>query len=601
MIDRARWIDDSRMLAPPRVLVERRDDDSFILRSADVLQASQHSIGTWLEQWSTKTPHVTYLAERDEAGWRKLTYREVREEVGGLAQGLIDLQLPAGKPVVCLSDNSIDQALLILACHYVGRPVCAVSSAYSRSKDLTKISSILRVLQPALVYASNASVYGPALTAWGGRAQTVFSREAEQFPGAISFLSLQRPETADVAKALTRVQPEDHAKYMLTSGSTGAPKIVVNTHAMLCANQQSIAQVWRFLEVEKPVVVDWLPWSHTFGANHNFNLVLRNGGTLYIDDGRPMPGAIERTLSNVRDVQPNLMFNVPRGYDAMLPYLEADAELAAACLSNLRMLFYAAAALPQSLWQRLQSVARRVRSEPLWMTTEWGASETAPAVTSAHWWLDGANCIGLPMPGSEIKFVPNGGKLEMRVRGASVFPGYLNDSHLTAKAFDEEGFYRIGDAGYLLDPGRPELGIVFNGRVAEDFKLSSGTWVSVGTLRLRSVAALTPLAQDVVVAGHDRADVSILIFPSPQARSIPEAELRHVIRERLTKLREEGSGSSQCPMRALVLWEAPSFEDGEITDKGYINQRTVLERRHSSVAKLYADAPDADVIQILES
>jgi feruloyl-CoA synthase len=361
---------------------------------------------------------------------------------------------------------------------------------------------------------------------------------------------------------------------------------------MLCANQQQIAQVWRFLEHEKPVLVDWLPWSHTFGGNHNLHLVMRNGGQLVVDEGRPAPGLIEKSLANLLEVQPTLYFNVPRGLDLLLPLLEADAPAARRFFERLRMVFYAGAALPQASWERLQALARRTIGREVWLTTSWGSTETAPAVTSAHFRLERAGNIGIPLPGVELKFVPGGDKLEMRVRGVNVFPGYRNAPELTARAFDDEGFYRIGDAGRLVDEAAPERGVVFDGRVAEDFKLGSGTWVSVGTLRVRAVSALAPLAQDVVVTGHERDEVGLLVFPSAAAAALAPQALRERIAAALARLSAEGGGSSRVPTRALVLAEPPSADAGEITDKGYLNQRAVLARRADRVAALYAGAPE---------
>jgi feruloyl-CoA synthase len=342
------------------------------------------------------------------------------------------------------------------------------------------------------------------------------------------------------------------------------------------------------LEQEKPVICDWLPWSHTFGANHNLNMVLRHGGTLVIDEGRPAPGLIEKSLANLVEVQPTIYFNVPRGFDLLLPLLEADEAAARRFFARLRVVFYAGAALPQATWERFQALARRIRGEEIWLTTSWGSTETAPAVTSAHFRLERAGNIGLPLPGVELKFVPSGDKLEMRVRGVNVFPGYRDAPGLTAKAFDEEGYYCIGDAGLLVDPQAPEKGVLFNGRVAEDFKLTTGTSVSVGTLRVRVVSALAPLAQDVVVTGHDRDEVGVLVFPSPAGAGMPADALAERVRAALKALKAEGGGSSQVPTRALVLTEPPSADGGEITDKGYINQGAVLRRRADRVAALYA-------------
>ncbi len=587
--------DDPGLLAPPRTARVAFDDGSFVLRSPEPLKPYARCIGEWLERWAAETPDSPAFAERTaDGGWRRLSWAQTRAQVGRIAQGLLDLKLKTQAPVVVLSDNALDHLLLMLATMHVGRAVCTVSSAYCRlTQDHTKIHGILNTLGPALVYASDAKVYGHAVASAGLQAVAVFSQGAETVPGAIDFARLSAaPEGPGVMDAFESITPDTHAKYLLTSGSTGHPKVVINTHRMLCANQQMIGQVWRFLEHEKPVLVDWLPWSHTFGGNHNLNMVLRNGGELVIDEGRPAPGLIEKSVRNLCEVQPTIYFNVPRGLDMLLPFLEADDALAKRFFARLRAVFYAGAALPQATWERLQTLARRVRGQDVWLTTSWGSTETSPAITSAHWRLDKAGVIGLPLPGLELKFVPYQGKvgekLELRVRGVSIFPGYRDAPELTAPAFDEEGYYRIGDAGLLADEAHPEKGVVFNGRVAEDFKLTTGTWVSVGTLRVRVVSALAPLAQDVVVTGHDRDEVGVLVFPTADAAALPAPELAERIAAALRVLKAEGGGSSQVPACALVLAEPPSADAGEITDKGYINQGAVLRRRADAVARLHA-------------
>jgi len=581
--------DDPLLLAPPRTVRVTLDDGSFVLRSPEPLKPYSRCVGEWLERWAAETPDVRAVAERDpDGGWRELTWRQVLVQVGRIAQGLLDLDLAPQAPIVVLSDNSIDHLLLMLAGMHIGRAVCTVSSAYSRLANHSAIHGILNTLGPALVYASDAAVYGAPLSSAGLKAFVVFSKGAQNYAGALSFDSLLRAEEGPmVLRAFREIRPDTHAKYLLTSGSTGHPKVVINTHRMLCANQQMIAQAWRFLECEKPVIVDWLPWSHTFGGNHNLNMVLRNGGTLVIDEGRPAPGLIEKSVRNVCEIQPTVYLNVPRGIDMLLPYLEADESLARSFFARLRAVLYAGAALPQASWDRLQALALRVRGEPVWLTTAWGSTETAPAVTSAHWKLERAGVIGLPLPGVDLKFVPNADKLEMRVRGVTVFPGYRDAPHLTAQAFDGDGYYCIGDAGFLVDEQSPEHGVVFNGRIAEDFKLATGTWVSVGTLRLRVMSALAPFAQDVVITGHDRDEVGALIFLSPQASTISADALTEKISSALKAFHAQGGGSSQVPRRALVLEEPPSAAAGEITDKGYINQSAVLRRRAATVQRLY--------------
>jgi len=604
--------DEPGSLARPRTLRRDLGGGAFVLSHPEPLQPHVRCIGEWLEHWARTTPDALFLAERDArpsqqpggGSWRRLSYADTRAQVGRIAQAMLDLGLPAERPVVVLSDNSVDHALLALAAMHLGRAACSVSSAYCRlTRDYTKVNGILDALDPALVYAADPAVYGPALRAWGGRAPVVLGGDASALAGALPFAQLLRPsESAAVDAAFAAIRPDAHAKYLLTSGSTGTPKVVINTHRMLTANQQQMAQVWPWLNAHRLVLLDWLPWSHTFGANHNFNMALAHGGALHVDEGRPAPGLIDKTVANLRAVKPNFYFNVPRGFDMLLPYLEGDDAFARDFFERLEGVFYAGAALPQSVWERLEGVARRVRTRPLWFTSSWGATETSPAVTSVHWTIERAGCIGAPLPGIELKFVPVGGaqasKLEMRVRGVTVFPGYRDAPKLTADAFDDEGFYRIGDAGRLVDDARPELGVVFDGRVAEDFKLMSGTWVSVGALRLRAISALTPLAADVVVTGHDREEVGLLVFASPAAAAMSDEARARRLRDALLALRAEGGGSSQAPTRALLLAEPPNADAGEITDKGYVNQRAVLERRAGDVLALYAPVADPRVVRL---
>jgi feruloyl-CoA synthase len=600
------FFDDPRLLAPRRAQRVDLGAGAFVLQHPEPLRPFVRCIGEWLEQWAQRTPDAIAVAEPLQGGgWRRLSWLALRQQVGAVAQALLDMSLPAGKPLVVLSDNALDHLVLLLAGMHIGRAVCTVSSAYSRlaGPDFSRIHGILQALDPALVYASDAKVYGPALRGFGGlnlaiAPMVVFSEGAETMPGALAFSRLlATAETPAVMQAFASITPDTHAKYLLTSGSTGHPKVVINTHRMLCANQEMLCQTLRFLEVEKPVLLDWLPWSHTFGGNHNVNIVLRHGGTLYIDDGRPMPGLINKTLAHLREVSPTVYFNVPRGYEMLLPALEADDELSGRFFGPLRMLFYAGAGMPMSTWQRLEAVAKRVRAEPLYMTTSWGSTETSPAVTFANWQLDRPGVIGLPMPGVSVKFVPNSGKLEMRVKGDHVFPGYRHNEEATRAAFDEDGYYCIGDAGLLVDEADPLQGVVFNGRVAEDFKLSSGTWVSVGTLRVRVVSALAPYALDVVVTGHDRSEIGVLVFLNEAGCALPAAQVTQHVSDTLRALRAEGGGSSQTPARALLLADAPSIAAGEITDKGYVNQRLVLARRAADVQALYAPDDSARIIK----
>ena len=594
------FFSDPTLLAPPETVRTDLEGGGFVLRSPAALAPYGRCVGEWVERWARETPQAVAFAEpAATGGWTTLTWAQLRSRIGSVAQALLDLGLSPEHPPVVLSDNSLDHLVLILAGMHVGLPVCTVSSGYCRLArgDFTRIKGILQALRPGLLYACDAATYGPAIAASGLNVPVVFSQGADGWAGARAFAALLSvSETGAVRAAFEAITPDTHAKYLLTSGSTGTPKVAINTHRMLCANQQMIAQTLRFLDRDKPVLLDWLPWSHTFGGNHNMNLVLRTGGTLYIDDGRPVPGLVDRTIAHLREIRPSIYFNVPAGYEMMLPALESDHELAAAFFGRLRMLFYAGAGMPPSTWARLDAAAAKVRVEPLWLTTSWGATETAPAITFAHWRLDRPGVIGLPMPGVSLKFVPNAGKLEMRVKGDNVFPGYRHNESATRLAFDEQGYYCIGDAGVLLDADEPARGVVFNGRVAEDFKLSSGTWVSVGTLRLKAVSALAPYAQDVVITGHDRAEIGMLLFLTDAARALPHERLVAHVGRALHALHLEGGGSSRAPTRALLLEDPPNMPAGEITDKGYLNQRMVLARRAADVQALYADRRDPRVI-----
>jgi feruloyl-CoA synthase len=362
---------------------------------------------------------------------------------------------------------------------------------------------------------------------------------------------------------------------------------VINTQRMLCANQQMLAQAWPFVEDKPPVVVDWLPWNHTFGANHNFNLVLRNGGTMVIDAGKPVPGLVETTVKNLTEVAPTLYFNVPRGFDLLVPFLEKDERLRRNFFSRLDVIFYAAAALPQNLWDRLKRLSREEDKNPA-MLSAWGSTETSPLATSVHFAMERPGVIGLPVAGCELKLVPAAGKLEVRVRGENVTPGYYRRPDLTTAAFDEEGFYRIGDAVKLADAADPAKGIVFDGRVAEDFKLSTGTWVHVGAVRMKLIAAGDPLIQDAVITGHDRDEIGALVFLSPAAKGFSAEQTRTRLEEALQSF--SGEASSMRPARLMVMSEPPSIDANEITDKGYMNQRAVLERRAALVEKLYSSS-----------
>lgn len=569
--------------APAEVELEKRPDGSMVLRSPQKLRAHERCTGEWLVKWAQRSPQRTFLAERQGEGWRRLSYVQTLDAARRVGQALLERGLGPDKPLAILSDNSVDHALLALGAMHAGVPVAPVSPAYSlMSKDHAKLKAIFDLLKPGLVWVDDPRKFTGALEAVGAQ------------PTPLAAL-LEREPGARIDEAFARVGPDTVAKILFTSGSTGLPKGVVNTQRMLVSNQQMLAQVWPFLEDRVQTLVDWLPWNHTFGGNFCFNMMLRNGGTFHIDGGKPAPGLIETTARNLKEVSPTLYFNVPRGFDLLLPFLEKDAALRKSFFRDLDMLFYAAAALPQNLWERLERMALEEKGGELAMISSWGSTETAPSAAAVHYHIERAGVIGLPNPGCELKLVPAAGKLEVRVRGPHVTPGYFRREDLTRAAFDEEGFYRIGDAMKFADPAKPEKGLVFDGRVAEDFKLSSGTWVHVGAVRVKLIAAGNPLIQDAVITGHDRDEVGAFVFLSPAARDVAPDALRGKLAGALKALAAEG-GASTHPVRLLVLEEPPSIDANEITDKGYINQRAVLARRAALVEKLHAKAPPPEVI-----
>jgi feruloyl-CoA synthase len=592
-----------------------RGRDGVILRSLPPLRNFARCTGEFLEQWARSEPERPFVLERaGGAGFRGVTYGEALHRVRRIGAGLLGQAVSRERPVAILSENSVEHAILTLSCLHVGVPVAPISPAYSLvSTAFVELRLIVRALSPGLIYVSDPARFAPALAAIRDLHDgTIVSGSAVRVPeGALAFDSLESaPDDDAVERAFHAITPDTIAKILFTSGSTGEPKGVINTQRMLCSNQQALAQAWPFFD-EPPVLVDWLPWHHTYGGNHNFNLVLRNGGTLYIDRGRPLPGQFEETLANLREIAPTLSLNVPRAYGLLVGALRTDAALRERFFSRLRLISYAGAALPQHVWQSLQALAQQALGRAVVQNSSWGLTETAPTATTCHTQPERAGIIGLPVASCELKLVPNGDKLEARVRGPNVTPGYWRDQTLTAASFDDEGFFKTGDALRFVDPERPECGLLFDGRVGEDFKLSTATWVNVGALRLDAIAALSPVAEDVVVAGHDRDEIGLLIFPNLEAcrrlcselpsDAAPASILEHpTVRARvgagLALLARNSSGSSRCARRALLMPEPPSIDAGEVTDKGYINQRAVLLRRAALVATLYQVPLDSRVI-----
>jgi feruloyl-CoA synthase len=609
--------DAGRLFSKPDVVHERRPDGCIVIRSRRDLGKVPRCVGVWLERWATAEPDRVFLAERNASGgWRTITYEETSRAANAVAQSLLDRGLGPDRPVLILAENGIDHALMALGAMHVGVPVVPVSTPYARlSQDYGKLRYIFDLVQPGLIYVDEADRYAKALATIGAtRIEVVASRGSLGDTRVTSFSTLAevRPTPA-VDAAFAKVGPDSVAKILFTSGSTGQPKGVINTQRMLCANQESAAAAWTILNEHPPVIVDWLPWNHTFGANHNFNMMLRNGGTLYIDEGKPVPALIGRTIANLREVSPTLYFNVPRGYAAVLDHLEQDEALQQKFFARLDLMLYAAAALPQSLWDRLERLGMKVRGSKVPFIASWGMTETAPAVTMVHFPMDRPGNIGVPGPGMQVKLAPVEDKLEIRVKGPNVTPGYFKAPDLTAKAFDEEGWLRTGDAVRFADEGNPAAGLLFDGRTAENFKLSSGTWVNVGMLRTAVIAAGAPVIEDAVVTGHDHDEIGLLIFPSLAGLKSLCADLggnatlgdmaghaavRAALGDGLKRHNAQSQGSSMRIARCLLLTEPPSIDANEITDKGYLNQRAVLTRRAALVQRLHALPVAADVIAI---
>jgi len=574
------------------VEIERRADGALLLRSPRLLTAFPARLTERLAHWARAAPARTFLAQRDAAGgWRRLTYGEAYTRARRIAQTLLDRGLSRERPLAILSDNDLEHGLLALACLHAGIAYVPISSAYSLiSVDHSKLRQAIALLTPGLVYASDRARFAKAIAAAVPAGIEVIGAED------LASLEAAEPGTA-VDAAHAAVGPDTIAKFLLTSGSTGQSKAVINTQRMLCSNQQMLTQALPSLLDGPPVLVDWLPWNHTAGGNHNFGLVLNHGGTLYIDEGKPVPGLIEKTVANLREVAPTIYFNVPRGYEALLPFLRADRALREHFFSRLGLLQYAAAVLPQPVWRAYEELALEACGERIRWITGYGATETAPAAMFTSRGAVRAGTVGLPVDGVEMKLVAVAEKHEARFRGPNVTPGYWRQPELTAAAFDEEGYYCTGDAMRFVDPADPRQGFEFDGRTAEDFKLTTGTWVSVGPLRARINAACSPLVQDVVITGHDRDWVGVLVFLNTVAcRELPAEETRIYLQRALRQLAQAATGSSTRIERALILEAPPSIDAGEITDKGSINQRAVLKHRAALVERLYAETPDPSIM-----
>jgi feruloyl-CoA synthase len=600
----------------PTVSIDRKADGTTYLRPVRALPDYPGRITDRLHHWASTAPDRVFMAEREGGrGWRELCYAELLAAARHIASALLARGLSAERPVVILSGNSIDHALVGFGALYAGIPYCPVSTAYSLvSKDYGKLAHVMKLLTPGLVFADDADRFADALSANVPRDTEIAAAFGRVNGRDVTLLAdlMATPLHPGLDAAHEKIGSDTIAKFLLTSGSTGNPKAVINTQRMICANQVMIRETMSFLKDEPPVIVDWLPWNHTFGGNHNVGLTLYNGGSMYLDAGKPVPGGIEETVRNLREISPTVYFNVPKGYESLLPYLREDANLRDKFFGRLHAMFFAGAALAPHIWDGLDELSVQVAGHRVPMLTGLGATETAPFFMSANPRTSRSGHVGLPVPGNEAKLVPNNGKLEVRAKGPNVTPGYWRQPDTTKAAFDEEGFYRLGDALKPADANDLHAGFDFDGRIAEDFKLASGTWVSVGPLRARFIATCAPLVRDVVVAGINRDEIAALVvldldgcrlinptLPLDELKTTAADPLvRAAFRERFARFLSTATGSSTRITRAILLDTPLSIDRGEVTDKGSINQRAVLEHRKAQIEDLYAAQPPEHVITL---
>ncbi len=573
---------------PHDVIREDRPDGAVVLRARVELGEVAARTTDWLEHWADRTPDAVFLAERSGDGWRELSYAGARAQARAMAVGLLDMGLGPTRPVLVISGNSVAHGLLAMACHYAGVPVVPVAEQYAAIPAARgQLDQIARLVRPGAVFAEDGFALGDVLD----RDSLAAAR-----PLMVHGPGRRLDDLARVGGDLRGVDvgPDSVAKILMTSGSTSAPKGVLTTHRMMCTNQAQIAACLPFLHARPPVLVDWLPWNHVFGGSHNFNMVLAHGGALYIDGGKPVPALIGKTIENNRIKRGTISFNVPVGFAALRDAMRDDAGFARAFFEDLDMLFYAGASLPQDVWSDLWAMAEAAGRAPFF-TSSWGLTETAPAALLQHEPTDRSGVVGVPVPGVEVKLLPEGERFEVRVRGPSIFTGYLGAPDKTAEAFDAEGFFRTGDAMAFVDPDNPDAGLRFDGRIAEDFKLTTGIWVRAATLRLEVLGALKALAQDVIVTGEGRSEVGVLIVPTPAlrdgAQEVDGALL--VDPARLAPLAGFTGGSASRIAGALVLAEPPSIAEGEITAKGNLNFAKIKARRAALVDRLHAGGDGA--------
>jgi len=596
--------------------VEQRPDGSVRLRLKEPLQPYPRRYSDRLVHWAQVAPDRVFLARRPPHGpttgdWQTLGYGDTLRQVRAIAQALIERRLSADRPVMILSENDFENQLLALACTHVGIPYVPVTPAYSLlSRDFAKLKFLNARMQPGLVFAASAAAYGAAARAAFPQAEFVATRTESTAATPFAALLASVPGPA-VDAAYQAITPEQVAKVLFTSGTTGEPKGVMLTHRMLCSNRQQLLQALPFCAEGPPVLVDWLPWHHTFGGTNNVGLALYCGGSYYIDPGKPLADAVQPTVDALREISPTIYYNTPAGLAALLPHLREDAQLRERFYAKLQLIYYGGAVLPVHTWAGLDEVAVRHTGCRVQIVSGLGSTECGPVPATTSCDPQREPMVGLPVPGVELKIVPCGEKLELRMRGDCVTPGYWKDPALTAAAFDDEGYFCLGDAVTWVDPAQPERGLRFDGRIAENFKLASGTWVTSGPLRTTAVAAFSPLALDVVIAGSGQDFVGALVFPELEAcRALDSAlpvgadaatvlaspKVRARFQQLLNGLATSGTGSANRVVRIVLLAEPATLDNGEMTAKSAISAAAVLRRRTAELAALFAPQPGDGVL-----
>lgn len=595
-------------LVPHAATMERRTGD-LLMTSRTPFDPVVSNTGVWLDKWAEKTPSSIFLAERSGDGWREMGYAEVRDAVRAIASSLAARGMDATTPIVIMSGNSLDHALLSLGAQYAGVPTVPLAEQYSLITEAhDRLVYVLNKVRPTMAFVDDAARYGAAISRPELEGVEIVAGLSENASVKVTpFAELLRGDGGvDLASVHAKVGPETLAKILFTSGSSSDPKGVLTTQKMMCTNQAQMASVLPFLKERQPRIMDWLPWNHVFGGSHNTLMMLAHGGSLYIDNGKPTSTGFPDTIRNVIDKPGTLSFNVPVGFAMLVHEMETNMALRKAYFGDLDMLFYAGASLPQEVWTRLEEMAIEIRGKLPLMISSWGMTETAPATLMVHEPIGRSGVIGVPLPGTEIKLIPDDEmRCELRVKGPNVMTGYWGDAEKSAAAFDEEGFLITGDAVRFVNPDDPDRGLIFDGRVSEDFKLLTGTWVQAGRLRLDALEHLRGLVQDVVICGHDRGEIGLFIFPKPgqvhgdttSEGAVIDPELQSAIENRLRAMAKTASGSARRITRAIILAEPPSLKDSEMTDKGSLNVRKIITRRADLLERLY-DNEDPALIRV---